>query len=69
MGMTFRPWAPLLERQGDSLLDFDDLGFIHVDPKVRYGEQAVNHDRAYQPIEHCCGCSRRCATSLCCLNA
>ncbi|MGH8190876.1 MAG: hypothetical protein ACREP2_05460 [Rhodanobacteraceae bacterium] len=32
---------------GSVSLDADDLGIIHCDPKVRYGEQAVNPEAAY----------------------
>lgn len=37
----------LLEREGGVSLDSDDLDLIHCDPKVRYGEQAVNPEAAY----------------------
>lgn len=37
----------LLEREGGVSLDSDDLGLIHCDPKVRYGEQTVNPEAAY----------------------
>jgi hypothetical protein len=38
----------LLEREGGVSLDFDDLGLIHCDPKVRCGEQVVNPEAAYE---------------------
>lgn len=37
----------LLEREAGVSLDATDLGVIHCDPKVRYGEQAVSPEAAY----------------------
>ena len=37
----------LLEREGGVSLDAGDLGLIHCDPKVRYGEEVVNPEAAY----------------------